>query len=270
MLSTPVSTPASKNPFVWRTRTAERNKGILPAWAIRRNRGALAVWEWAMIAAIVAVFISIALPAYKRAAGTARSVACSSNVLYQYRMLSMYTQDYDGTYPPLPATGDLRLVTRPVQQPGEAWTERLSSYREARDKEKNDPFVCPAADPEVMTYAYNAALGTTIFPRFDAKGSPATDASIKAPARTYLLWDTANRSGANALVGYRYWSGARRDGAYRVGDLVLPSRGIKLDYLKPRHNDTTAVLFCDGHTVRLSDTTVRAAETANPFDPASE
>ncbi|MBC8143246.1 MAG: hypothetical protein H7Y38_17610, partial [Armatimonadetes bacterium] len=218
---TPVSTPSPKNPFVWRVRAPSRDGGILPAWAIRRNRGALAVWEWAMIAAIVAVFISIALPAYKRAAGAAKSASCLTNLLYQYRMISMYTQDYDGTYPPLPATGDLQLALRPVQQNADAWTNRLSSYREARDKEKNDPFVCPAADPDVMTYAYNAALGTTIFPRFDAKGSPATDADVEAPTRTYLLWDTANRSAANALVGYRYFSGARCDGAYRTGDLVL-------------------------------------------------
>jgi len=222
-----------------------------------------------MIIAIIAVFTSIALPAYKRAAGAAKSVVCSSNVLYQYRMISLYTQDYDETYPPLPATGNLGLALRPVQKNADAWTERLSPYREARVKEKNDPFVCPAADPEVMTYAYNAALGATIFPAYDAKGMPATDAGITAPARTYLLWDTANRSGANALAGYRYWSGARRDGAYRVGDLVLPSRAIKTDWLKPRHNDTAAVLFCDGHTTRLSDTTPRVAE-ANPFDPASE
>ncbi|MBC8141908.1 MAG: hypothetical protein H7Y38_10760, partial [Armatimonadetes bacterium] len=64
-------------------------------------------------------------------------------------------------------------------------------------------------------------------------------------------------------------SGARRDGAYRTGDLVLPSRAIKADWMKPRHNDATAVLFCDGHTTRLSDTTPRA-EAVNPFDPASE
>ncbi len=266
---TPVSTPRPQNPFVWRVRKAERNAGILPGGTIRRNRGALAVWEWAMIVAIIAVFFTIALPAYKRATRAAKSAVCLSNVLYQYRMFSMYTQDYDETYPPLPATGDLRLALRPVQKNEDAWTVRLAPYREARAKEKNDPFVCPAADPDVMTYSYNAALGTTLFPAFVVKGMPATDAGVKAPARTYLLWDTANRSGANALVGYRYFSGARQGGAYRVGDLVLPSQAIKADWIKPRHNGVT-VLFCDGHTVRLSDTTVRATESANPFDPASE
>ena len=225
-----------------------------------------------MITGIVAVFLSIALPAYKRASGAAHAVACSANLQYQYRMFSMYVQDYDGTYPPFPAgaEGDLAPVLRPVEQNADAWTVRLSPYREAKAKEKNDPFICPAADPDVMTYAYNAALGATLFPEYNAKGGATNEAQITAPAQTYLLWDTANRSGANALAGYRYFSGARRDGAYRVGDLVLPSRALKKEWLKPRHNDASMVLFCDGHAVRLTDTTVRAETDANPFDPAGK
>ena len=118
-----------------------------------------------------------------------------------------------------------------------------------------------------MTYAYNAALGARVFPEHDPKGLPATDAEVKSPVQTYLLWDTANRAGANALAGYRYFSGARRDGAYRAGDLVLPSRALKYEWLKPRHNNETAVLFCDGHVARLSSSAIRVDAGGNPFDP---
>ncbi len=182
-------------------------------------------------------------------------------------MFSMYVQDNDGIYPPLPALGDLTLATRPVQQSADAWTERLTSYREARKSEKQDPFVCPATDDNLMTYAYNAALGARVFPEYDPKGPPTHESEIKVPTQTYLVWDTANRAAGNALAGYRYFSGARRDGKYVVGDLPLPSRAIKQGWIYPRHNGATAVLFCDGHITRLSESGVRVEQPRNPFDP---
>lgn len=223
-----------------------------------------------MIAGLIAVVLTISLPAYKKAAGAARAAACSANLQRLNQMLSMYVQDYDGMYPPLPALGDITLAQRPVQQSPDAWTERLAPYREDRKSEKQDPLVCPASDDDVMTYAYNAALGGRVFPEYDPKGLPVNEAEIKIPTQTYAIWDTANRAGANAIIGYRYYSGARRDGKYQVGDLVLPSRAIKQNWIKPRHNNTTAVLFCDGHITRLDDSGIRVAQTKNPFDPTTE
>jgi prepilin-type processing-associated H-X9-DG protein len=237
---------------------------------IRRDRGALYIWEWAMISALVAVVLTISLPAYKKAAGAAKAAACSSNLQRLNQMLSMYVQDFDGMYPPLPAHGDLALAMRPVQQSHDAWTERLAPYREARKSEKQDPLVCPASSDDVMTYAYNAALAGRVFPEYDPKGPPTNEAEIKIPTQTYAIWDTANRAGANAIVGYRYYSGARRDGKYRIGSLVLPSRAIREDWIKPRHNGATAVLFCDGHITRLADSGIRVEQAKNPFDPLTE
>lgn len=223
-----------------------------------------------MISALVAVVLTISLPAYKKAAGAAKAAACSSNLQRLNQMLAMYVQDFDGVYPPLPAHGDLALAARPVQQSYDAWTERLAPYREARKSEKQDTLVCPASGDDVMTYAYNAALGGRVFPEYDPKGPPTNEAEIKIPAQTYAIWDTANRAGANAIIGYRYYSGARRDGKYTVGSLVLPSRAIREEWVKPRHNGATAVLFCDGHIARLADSGVRVEQTKNPFDPLTE
>ncbi|MBC8138745.1 MAG: hypothetical protein H8F28_22930 [Fibrella sp.] len=260
---------SSKNPFVWLVGHKPRSRGTVPTWVPRRDRGALYIWEWAMISALIAVVLTISLPAYKRAAGAARAAACSSNLQRLNQMVSMYVQDYDAMYPPLPPLGDFTLATRPIQQSEDAWTERLAPYREARKSEKQDPYICPATDEDVMTYAYNAALGGRIFPEYDPKGTPTNESEIKVPTQTYAIWDTANRAGANAIVGYRYYSGARRDGKYQVGDLVLPSRAIKEDWIKPRHNGATAVLFCDGHISRLADSGIRVEQAENPFDPAA-
>ncbi len=270
--SSPVSIPSTppKNPFVWLVGRKPRVKGTIPAWVPRRDRGALYIWEWAMIMLLIAVVLTISLPAYRSAAGAARAAACSSNLGRLHQMLSMYVQDYDGVYPPLPPMGNLVRATHPVQQSEDAWTERLAPYREKRESEKQDPFICPASDDAVIAYAYNAALGGRIFPVYDPKGPPVSEAEIAFPSQAYALWDTANRAGANAITGYRYYSGARRDGKYRVGDLVLPSRAITEDWIRPRHNGGSAVLFCDGHIDRLADTGIRVAQTKNPFDPMAD
>lgn len=234
-----------------------------------------------MIALLIAIVLTISLPAYKKAAGAARAAACSSNLGRLHQMIAMYVQDYDGTYPqlPQPPPGNLAespplehlwSVTRPVQRSYEAWTERLTPYREERKSEKQDPLLCPASDYDVMTYSYNAALGGRIFPEYDPKGLPVNEAEIKVPTQTYAIWDTANRAGANAITGFRYYSGARRDGDYQVGDLVLPSRAITQEWIKPRHNGASAVLFCDGHISRLSDSAIRVEQGRNPFDPSED
>lgn len=261
-------TPPGRSPFVWLVGPKVRSRGIVPTSVPRRDRGALYIFEWAAITIVIGIILTIALPSYRKAMGAAHAVACSSNLQHLYQMTSMYAQDFDGVYPPLPAFPDLETATRPIQQDENAWTDRLSPYREDRKKEKQDPFVCPAAD-DMMTYSYNAAFGKRIFPEYDPKSQAIHESEIKVPTQTYMVWDTANRAAANALTGYRYFSGRRSDGKYHPGDLVLPTRGVA-DWMYPRHNGSVSVLFSDGHISRISDPNVRMDTHRNPFDPLAD
>ena len=235
--------------------------------APRRDRGSLYIFEWFCLVAIIGIFLAIALPAYKRAAGAAKGTACAANLQRLYQMTSMYAQDFDGIYPPLPRDPELLHATRPFVLPEEAWTVRLASYREAKKAEKSDPFACPAT--EVPTYAYNAALGTRVFPEYDPKAPPTCETDVKITSETFLFFDTANRGAANNLAGWRFYAGSDKEPPFRPGDFVLPSRAIREDWQYPRHNDAVCALYCDGHVKRISDLGIRFAKR-NPFDPAAE
>lgn len=228
-----------------------------------RDRGALFVFEWATVVVIIAIVLTITIPAYRRSTSAARAAACATNLMRLGQMAAMYVQDHDGVYPPLPRAATLEEATAPRVAPELAWTVRFKPYREP--KEKQDPFTCPAAD--APTYAYNAALGATVFPNYDPKSPPAAEADVVRPTETFLFWDTANLGTANALAGYRFFYGAKQNGKYRRGDFVLASAVISEGWIYPRHNDASNVVYCDGHVRRVAAANTAEASPGDPFDP---
>jgi prepilin-type processing-associated H-X9-DG protein len=242
-----------------------------------RSRPQVLVIELAVVLTIVIVLTSVLYSTYRRAAGTARGAVCMENLRRLGQMLVMYQQDYDEYYPPLPHGRDLDQATRPVVAAPLAWTVRLEPYRDAKQEH---PFACPAAAAAdrgaaeaaapLPTYAYNAALGARVFPRFEPASGPVSLAGVDRPSRTFLIYDTANRSpDANALSGYRFFYGSPRQAPFRPGDFVLPTQGVREPWVRPRHaGGATNVLYCDGHIGSVEDPGIRLQEPS-PFDPAA-
>lgn len=232
-----------------------------------RDRSQTIIIEMGVVLVIIVVLMGILWPLYRSTTATARTAVCLDRLRRLGQMMTMYSQDYDEHYPPLPQGRDLENATRPVVKRPMAWTVMLEPYRERKGDMVEDPFTCPAA--EAPTYAYNAALGARVFPRYDPMSAPMAQAAVANPSRTLLLYDTANRVlGANSLTGFRFFYGSVRQGRYRPGDFVLPTGGVREGWIRPRHAGGSNALYCDGHVRRIDDPAVRL-EAKDPFDPAA-
>ena len=253
--------------------TVGRGVGAINLGALRgsgRSRPRILIIEVAVMTLVVGVLLTVGMRAYRSAAGAARATVCIGKLQRLHQMVTMYAQDYDESYPPLPAGETLERATRPFVRGEEAWTVRLTPYRESDKAEARvgNPFVCPAApDRDTPTYAYNAALGARLFPAYAPESPPFTLAGVVQPTETFLLFDTANEGPANALAGYRFFYGAPKQPPFRPGDFVLPTTGVRDAWMRPRHNDAALVVYCDGHARRVSDMRVRL-RPHSPFDPS--
>ena len=63
--------------------------------------------ELLVVIAIIAILAAILFPVFARAREKARQTSCLSNIKQITLGVVMYTQDYDGCYPPLVYYGDL-------------------------------------------------------------------------------------------------------------------------------------------------------------------
>ena len=113
----------------------------------RRARFAFSLVELLIAIAILALLAALLFPAYARARGQARAVACASNMRQAGMAFAMYAQDYDGLYPyakdPADAYTPQIWNAYPefkAQIPTMAWVhEALGPYVKARDL-----FHCPS------------------------------------------------------------------------------------------------------------------------------
>src|SRR2546426_10942976 len=66
---------------------------------MKRNRGFTLI-ELLVVIAIIAILAAILFPVFAQARDKARQAACTSNLRQIGTVLVMYSQDYDGWYPP--------------------------------------------------------------------------------------------------------------------------------------------------------------------------
>lgn len=177
--------------------------------------------ELLVVVAIIALLLSILLPALNRARGLAQAVACMSNVRQIGVAMEYYKNDTNGHI--------IRSQSNVINDPMGSWwysqigirylqLEKSASFFESSNFKL---FQCPAdrsIDYNQLSYGYNFFI-------------PA-DATVDdvIPMRQAILMDNPAGIGGNTRIGY--------------------SQVPALDTIQDRHNGQSNVLFVDSHVSR--------------------
>lgn len=208
---------------------------------------------------IISLLVAMLLPALTTARNAAKSVQCLSNLRQQALAFNLYTSHSKGYIP-------LNLDPRPAA-PHFLWVSALTGemlgypggmfWNFGWITANIDPaspirkvFQCPAGNSEMfggVSMAYNRLSG-----RLDAFGAPWPSANyrrkhmddLKRPSETQMMIDGRNVSsllGANHIASFEYNEGNG-----------TANPGYPLHQFDTRHNDSSNVLYFDGHAGPLN------------------
>lgn len=186
--------------------------------------------ELLVVIGIIALLISILLPALNKARESAVAIACSSNLRQTGIALRMYQDDWKGFIP--------AAVT-----PGVLWMHSLAPY--IGGDRPYDRMRCPFIseleinNSAVLTYGLN-----TVLVRFNVDEPKKID-TLKNPVEIIFVTDTIARNSAAVINPYNtsYLLMPQDDTPYTA--LPWSMYGI----VEQRHNKKSNVLYVDLHVV---------------------
>lgn len=206
--------------------------------------------ELLVVIGIIAMLMSILLPALSRAQEAARQVACLSNLRQLAAAAAVYLSDNDGAYPPAqwnnapanPTIYNAWDFTRAGSDvtPGLLWQGRTNMKVQqcpSFDGRSNSP-----GDP-YTGYNYN----TSFIGRGKGEGSPARASQVRRPAETLLFGDGEWKLGANKYMRSPLPSPTENPFSYAEGS---PARAAGTQGF--RHRGMSNAVFCDGHAESFS------------------
>lgn len=259
-----------------------KSHGLVPVELPGRARRGFTLIEILVVIAIVAILAGILFPVFSQAKAKAQQTSCQSNLKQLGSALQIYIQDYDESYPPVYIDPQTHVIPDSLQEDnaqwkGLSWTERVYPYVKNEQVYKCPSDGAPAQRLPVNarflnSYAYNPLFGTAPDPTTPDRlmtGSLA-QAQINNVSDVAMFWDTpVNPAQANQAQNMNNLSHTIRDRRYPVNDLymldtrqkrVMAEEGmfsVALDapnkWMRPRHIDTTSVIFADSHVKPIKD-----------------
>lgn len=221
-----------------------------------RRRSAFTIIELLVVISIIALLISILLPALSKARDTAQGIQCGSNIRQAFLALTLYADDYNNRYPMLTtklpngsnvltdrawftalyvnqsylrhdvfkkfSNNTLALVSHALNCPKE------TSYQGYSLDQTNAAYEASnfGLNWEIYRVAIPAFYGLSPGMRFD---TPLPRDAIRRPDRVYFLADTGSET----------WS-------YYMREVTPPTAG----YVDFRHQSAASVLWFDGHVTQ--------------------
>ncbi|HEX7011004.1 MAG TPA: prepilin-type N-terminal cleavage/methylation domain-containing protein [Phycisphaeraceae bacterium] len=187
--------------------------------------------ELLVVISIIALMISILLPALKQARMAALTTECSSTLRQVGIAIYTYANDHSGKLP---------LVINPSATDNNApywWQYLLSFYLETNANPLKAPvhehpvyfWRCPVDDPDkdFARYAYNARLGYADTSKPFLWNNPVTLTMVKNPSDMITVADSVRDA--------TWWG------------FPSPFTPGHFDYTWSRHSGRTNILFLDGH-----------------------
>jgi prepilin-type N-terminal cleavage/methylation domain-containing protein len=271
------------------------SQGYLPAQRPGKTRKGFTLIELLVVIAIIMILAGILYPVFSQAKAKAQQTSCVNKLKQLGSAMQIYVQDYDETYPPLyidpqnRVIPDSTLVDSP-QWKGFSWTERIYPY-----VKNEEVFKCPS-DPAsarrtpvnagfLNSYAYNPLFGTAPDPTTPDRvmTGALTQAQLNSVSEVAMLWDTpVNPNPTGAAQSMNNLSRTIRDRRYPINDLYATNaqnkalvadegmftvaQSASAKWMKPRHIDTSSVLFADSHAKPIKDPSAGARVATDALD----
>jgi prepilin-type N-terminal cleavage/methylation domain-containing protein len=247
---------------------------------MKNRRSGFTLIELLVVISIIALLVSILLPALGSARAAAQGSKCISNERQWALSMEMYLQDWNMTYTPYYDRWAADSALASSSANNRQWHSKLyqNNYQPSKAM-----FICPSIDDPRP--GYTTSQGTDTHPCFSSTSNsygiaidyiasssrlypssdglyfqPARAGDLLTPSTTYILGDS--------LLWSSWWTNGYAWGYYFIG--AHPFIGGSNGGIQGRHLSSQSMAFADGHAeliyVDYPDPDVDIYSGRNPYD----